>query len=99
MGWRWLWSWFGRAGPGRPVHVVMYTRQGCHLCDEAWGMLRELSQRYPLQLETVDVDSAADLQQRHGERVPVLVINGKERMWGRINRVLLERQLRAEGRR
>jgi glutaredoxin len=76
----------------------MYTRQGCHLCDEAWRMLGELSKRYALQLETVDVDSAAILQQRHGDRVPVLVINGKERMWGRINRVLLERQVRAQGR-
>jgi glutaredoxin len=89
------WKWFCRWRIGKPVHVVMYTRQGCHLCDDAWQMLQELRGRYPLQLEMVDVDNAPDLQQRHGERVPVLVINGKERMWGRINRVLLERQVRA----
>jgi glutaredoxin len=87
-------AWFRRLRA--PVQVVMYTRQGCHLCDEAWQMLQELGQCYALRLEKVDVDGAAELRQRHGERVPVLVINGKERMWGRINRVLLERQVRAE---
>jgi glutaredoxin len=98
MSWRRWWSWLTRKPTGTAVQVVMYTRQGCHLCDEAWQMLHEMKRRYTLRLEKVDVDSAVDLQQRYGERVPVLIFNGKERMWGRINRVLLERQLWAEGR-
>jgi glutaredoxin len=76
------------------VSVLMYTRAGCHLCEDAWQMLQHLAERYPLHLDTVDVDSAADLQHRHGDRVPVLVINGRERMWGNINQVVLERELR-----
>jgi glutaredoxin len=98
MLWSKLWSWLSRQPRGKPVQVVVYTRQGCHLCDEAWQMLQEMQRRFTLRLEKVDVDSAADLRQLYGERVPVLVVNGKERMWGRINRVLLERQVRAEAR-
>ncbi len=89
-----LWPW-KRAG-GKPVQVLMYTRQGCHLCDDAWALLEALRERYALKLETVDIDTDAELVRRHGERVPVVVVNGRERFWGRVNRVLLERQLRAE---
>jgi glutaredoxin len=74
----------------------MYTRQGCHLCDDAWRFLEELGQRYTLRLEAVDIDGDPELRRLHGERVPVLVINGRERMWGKISRGWLERQVRAE---
>lgn len=96
MPWTWLPSWLRRRRWAAAVSVLMYTRQGCHLCDEAWHLLEELAERYPLRLEKADIDADPALRARHGERVPVLVIGGKERMWGRINRVLLERQVRAE---
>jgi glutaredoxin len=89
-----LWPWKREANG--PVRVMMYTRRGCHLCDDAWALLESLRDRYALTLEAVDVDTDADLVRQHGERVPVVVVNGKERFWGRVNRVLLERQLRAE---
>jgi glutaredoxin len=78
------------------IRVVMYTRAGCHLCDDAWQMLGEFQARFALDLKRVDVDTDADLARMHGERVPVIEVNGKERFWGRINRVLLQRQLSAE---
>jgi glutaredoxin len=80
-----------------PLRVVMYTRRGCHLCEEAWELLEELRASFGFELELVDVDGQSDLAKVYGEKVPVVVISGKERMWGRINRVLLERLLRAEG--
>src|SRR5215813_14703564 len=39
MGWKWLWSWFLPGRGSNPVRVIMYTRCGCHLCDEAWELL------------------------------------------------------------
>jgi len=83
---------------GLPIRVVMYTRQGCHLCEDAWQMLQEHQARYRLELEAVDIDADAELVRRYGERVSVVVVNGTERFWGRLNRVLLERLLRAEAR-
>ena len=78
------------------VQVVMYTRQGCHLCEDAWKILEDLRSRYALELEAVDIDGDPELVRLHGERVPVIVVEGKERCWGRVNRVLLERTLRAK---
>lgn len=73
--------------------VVMYTRQGCHLCEEAWQQLEQARQRYGFALRQVDVDGDSQLVRDFGECVPVVMIDDKVRFRGRINRVLLERLL------
>jgi glutaredoxin len=88
MGW-------SKQAPQAPLRVMMYTRRGCHLCEEARELLEELRPEFGFELELVDVDGQSDLAKLYGEKVPVVAIGGKERMWGRINRVLLERLLRA----
>jgi glutaredoxin len=93
MGWL---PWRNRAKSQHPIQVVMYTRAGCHLCDDAWQLLTELRERHGFDLESVDVDSSESLAKGFGDRVPVVVVNGRERFWGRVNRVLLERLLRAK---
>ena len=67
--------------------VVLYTRQGCHLCDDA----AELLTRYGLRPEQVDIDADPALRERYTNCVPVVVIDGKERFRGRVNEVLLRR--------
>jgi glutaredoxin len=89
MGW---WGWWR----SRPVRqVVMYTRRGCHLCDDAWAVLERARRRHRFELTQVDVDGEADLAQRYGTQVPVVLIDGRVRFRGIVNPVLLERVLRA----
>jgi glutaredoxin len=70
-------------------HVVLYTRQGCHLCDQAGQVLR----RYGLAPLEVDIDADPDLLARYDTCVPVVEIDGKERFRGRVDEVLLRRLL------
>ena len=77
----------------------MYTRSGCHLCDTAWIELLEAQKRHGFALAAVDVDSDPQLTARFGEEVPVITLNGKVRFRGGLNRALLIRLIRAEGRR
>ena len=42
-------------------------------------------------VELIDVEQDADLTDRYGSLIPVVVIDGKERFRGRVNRVLLRR--------
>jgi glutaredoxin len=72
------------------VDVILYTRDGCHLCDEAKVVLREQG----LTPREVDIDNDPALVERYGECVPVVVIDGKERFRGRVERTLLRRLLR-----
>ena len=90
---RWR-AWWGRRQ--RPaLDVVLYTRQGCHLCEDAWAELAAARQRHGFRLSLVDVDSDPRLVAEHGEHVPVVTVNGQVRFRGRVNRVLLERLLTA----
>jgi glutaredoxin len=69
--------------------VVVYTRAGCHLCEDA----RRLLLRHGLAPELVDIDRVPELRQRYTACVPVVVIDGKERFRGQINEMLLKRIL------
>ena len=60
------------------VTLVVYSREGCHLCEDMIGVLRELQAQLSFALEVVDVDSDDELAARYGERVPVLVGEGRE---------------------
>lgn len=70
-------------------HIVMYTREGCHLCDEAWDIL-VAHQLHPIK---VDIDSDPELQSRWTSCVPVIEVDGQVRFRGRVNPVLLRRLL------
>jgi Glutaredoxin-like domain (DUF836) len=72
----------------------MYTRAGCHLCDDAWELLREFQRRWGFVLSQRDVDGDPAWAAAYGECVPVVEVNGKVRFRGRVNPVLLERLLR-----
>ena len=74
----------------------MYTRQGCHLCEQAWRQLRQAQRRYGFTLTTVNVDTDAELEDRYGLQVPVVTVNRRVRFRGGVNAVLLERLLQAE---
>jgi glutaredoxin len=73
------------------MQVTLYTRAGCHLCDDAKAIL----ERYGLTVEPIDIDADPQLQAKYNECVPVVVIDGRERFRGRVNEVLLRRLLAA----
>lgn len=70
-------------------HVTIYTRRGCHLCEEAEALLL----RHGLRPTMVDIDADPALRERYNECVPVVEIGDKERFRGRVNEVLLKRIL------
>lgn len=70
--------------------VVVYTRPGCHLCDQACALLEQ----YGLEPETVNIDTDPDLVARYGLLIPVVTFDGQERFRGRIDEVLLRRLLK-----
>src|SRR4051812_15905157 len=99
MNWmRRLRSWLHIRSPDRPatriVRVTLYSRAGCHLCDDARRLLTEQQRWYGFALDVVDVDADPNLVARYGDWVPVVVIDGRERFRGTVNHALLVRLLR-----
>ena len=68
------------------MSLVLVTRQGCHLCDEALALLRDLGH----EPELVDVDSDDRLHDLYDWRVPVVVVDGRVVAEGKITRRQLE---------
>jgi hypothetical protein len=59
--------------------VVVYSRPGCHLCEEAIEQIVALHEEgYRFNLVEVDVESNELLLRRHLERIPVVEVNGVE---------------------
>ena len=90
-------SFFRRLIPlaKKNVHIVMYTRAGCHLCDLAWRELTKAQATHGFVLEQRDVDADPQSQAEFGECVPVVTVNGTARFRGSVNPVLLSRLLDA----
>jgi glutaredoxin len=74
------------------VDTTLYTRHGCHLCDEAKAVL----ERHGLSPHEVDIDAHPALKAKYNTCVPVVWIGGKERFRGRIDEMLLRRLLAHE---
>jgi glutaredoxin len=73
------------------MQVVLYTRVGCHLCDDAKALLV----RHGLSPQEIDIDQQPDLLQQYNECVPVVVIDGRVRFRGWLDERLLLRLLKA----
>ena len=58
--------------------VTLYTRRGCHLCDEVKAALTRARSRAEFTLREVDIDSDPKLQAEYNDQVPVVAIDGRK---------------------
>ena len=61
-----------------PLRVTFYERDGCHLCDEARVLLDEMLGIGEYQRVDIEADDALVL--RYGFRVPVIALDGIDRL-------------------
>lgn len=66
------------------VTVTMYGKAGCHLCDEAREHLETLAAEREFELREVDIRGDPALFERYRYRIPVITVDGEERLEGRI---------------
>ena len=60
------------------LSATLFTKPGCHLCEDAAATLGRLRARHPHELRLVDITSDATLVRAYGARIPVLAIAGRE---------------------
>lgn len=64
--------------------VTLITRAGCHLCQEAEATLRRLSGELAFRYAEVDVDGDPMRRAEFSDRVPVILIDGREHGYWRV---------------
>ena len=60
------------------TRVTLYTRAGCHLCEEAERVVRGEQAAGGFRLELVDIDRDPEQARRYGVRVPVVAVDGQD---------------------
>lgn len=62
----------------QPPEVLLYTRPGCHLCEEVKQQIHSLQETVGFSFQEVDIDGDPGLHQLYNEQVPVVFIHGKK---------------------
>jgi glutaredoxin len=60
-------------------HVLLYSRPGCGLCDDARSVILDEAGRTSFSLEEVNVETDDALELEYGIRIPVVFVDGVER--------------------
>ena len=55
------------------MKLTVLTREYCHLCEELLAGLRQFQGRYDFAIEVLDVDRHPQLEERWGDKVPVVL--------------------------
>jgi len=58
--------------------VVVYSRQGCHLCDVVKETLINAQGKADFQWHEVNIDAYPELRQKYNDEVPVVFIDGRK---------------------
>ena len=61
-----------------PIRVDLYSRPGCHLCDDAKDVIERVRRRQPFTLNEINIETDSELQRTYGMEIPVIVINGNK---------------------
>jgi len=75
------------------TRVVLYTREACHLCEDARAVVEKVCESSGTAWREVDIDSAPALREKYGEYVPVLEVDGVQQGFWRVDGARLARLL------
>jgi len=68
------------------ITVTLVGRDGCHLCDEAEIVVSEVLGRFSnVAYEHTSIDQNREWGEKYGDKIPVLLLNGAEHAYWRIN--------------
>ncbi|GIH12305.1 glutaredoxin family protein [Rugosimonospora africana] len=73
--------------------LTLITRPGCHLCDVAKEALERIAADTGEQWQEINVESEVELEAEYGDRVPVVLLDGKEHGYWRVEEARLRRDL------
>jgi len=75
------------------AEVILYTRPGCHLCDEAKRAIENSGCAESYTLTEVNIETSEQLLDQYRNEIPVITINGVEAFRHRVNSEEFRRKL------
>ncbi len=75
------------------ARVTLYSRPGCHLCDDARAVIERVCDDLGESYDEVDIDADEALGRRYGEEIPVTLVDGKQHDFWRVDETRLRTAL------
>jgi len=75
------------------IAVEILTKKDCCLCDTAKAALDRVLPDYPVRLRVTDIESDPQLLERYREKIPVVLIEGRESFVYKVHETTLRRKL------
>jgi glutaredoxin len=82
-----------RIAASGPREVTLYTRPGCHLCDNAKSAITPLLQEFGARLREVNIEEDPVLRERYGWEIPVIFIGPHKAAKHHVDLAQFRRQL------
>jgi glutaredoxin len=60
------------------IAVTIYSRPGCHLCDDMKAVVQHVARSIPLSLDEIDISTDPSLEAQYGLEIPVLMVEGRK---------------------
>ncbi|WP_238010853.1 glutaredoxin family protein [Dactylosporangium sp. AC04546] len=76
------------------MRLTLITRPGCHLCDDAKEIMARVAAATGEEWTEVDITGDEQLEEEYGFRIPVVLLDGKEHGYWRVEEERLLRDLR-----
>jgi glutaredoxin len=73
--------------------VTLYSRPGCHLCDEARALIEQVCAETGEAYAEISIADDPDLERRFGHEVPVTFVDGRQHDYWRVDRSRLRAAL------
>jgi glutaredoxin len=77
------------------ARVTLYSRAGCHLCDDARAVIEDVCAELRESYDEVDIDADPELRERFTDEVPVTFVDGRQHDFWRVSPDRLRAALRA----
>ena len=67
------------------IEVSVYSRSNCHLCEVALEVISDIRKEFEFTINKILIDGNAELEEKYGEQVPVILINNQPHDFFRVD--------------
>jgi len=78
--------------------VTLFSKPGCHLCDEARAVIGRVTADLGVPWEEIDITQDDDLYRRYWEQIPVTLVDGRQHDFWRVSEARLRAALQDQPR-
>ncbi len=75
------------------ARVTLYSKPGCHLCDDARHVIERVCADLGAGFEELDITASDELMSAYGEQIPVTFVDGRQHDFWRVDETRLRRAL------